>query len=79
VGNKIENEPVSKWWVCYILQKLDRTIKRVKTYHRRTRTFGVELPRTVEETLVIKKKGAYIWRRIIEWLNSEGNLIYIFN
>ena len=50
VANKISEEPAFAWWVCDVLRRRDRIIKKVKSrYWSRTHKFGIELPKSVGE------------------------------
>ena len=54
VANKIAEEPAFAWWVCPILRRHDRIIRKVKSrYWKRTHKYGVELPKSVKEVLAI--------------------------
>ena len=51
---KIGNEPAFKWWICPTLMRSDMTIKKIKfRYLDKTHKFGIVLPTTVAEALMI--------------------------
>ncbi|KAI2490439.1 Reverse transcriptase (RNA-dependent DNA polymerase) [Fragilaria crotonensis] len=69
VANKIAEEPAFAWWVCDVLRRRDRVIKKVKStkYWLRSHKYGVELPKTVAEALAIDRRtGTTFWRDAIE-------------
>jgi hypothetical protein len=54
--NNIHIEPTFKWWIKQIYMKKERFIKTVKSgYTTRTHTFGMCVPKTIEEALAIDK------------------------
>ncbi|KAL7476293.1 hypothetical protein ACHAW6_002165, partial [Cyclotella cf. meneghiniana] len=57
----IANEPAFNWWVTWVLKKRDWIISL------RTHKFGIELPKTVEETyMIVKATGTSFWRDAIK-------------
>jgi hypothetical protein len=67
VTNKIAHEPVFNWWVHEALQKLNQIKSKVKSkYWRTTHKFGVRVPKTVEEALLIDNKtNTDFWRKAL--------------
>jgi hypothetical protein len=58
VANKIASEPAFSWWIPFALQRRDRIIAAViKRYMLRTHTFGIHVPKTVEEALQIDRES----------------------
>jgi hypothetical protein len=62
----IDHEPAFNWWVPHILKKRDRIISLVKKrspqFLKRTHKFGIEVPKTVKETLELDtKNGNTLW------------------
>jgi hypothetical protein len=66
--NKIAEEPAFSWWVHHVLRKRNRIISKVKTrYWSRSHKFGIELPKSVKEALLIDERTETdFWRRAIE-------------
>jgi hypothetical protein len=62
VANKIANEPAFNWWIHAVLRKRNRIVAKVKRYWRTTHTFGIRVPKTVEEALAIDEEtGTDFW------------------
>ena len=68
VANKIVEEPAFAWWVRPVLRRRDRILKKVKSrYWSKTHKFGIELPKSVAESLAIDRRtGTEFWRLAIE-------------
>ncbi len=68
VANKIAEEPAFAWWIRDVLRRRDRIIKKVKSrYWKRTHKFGIRMPKSVAEALMIDKEtGTDFWRKAIE-------------
>jgi hypothetical protein len=68
VDNKLEDEPVFKWWVPFTIRKRNRILKAMKKrYFRTEQKFGIELPKTVARALKIDEEtGTTFWRDAIE-------------
>jgi hypothetical protein len=68
VTNKIAEQLVFAWWVPYVLRKRERIIQKVKSwYWKRTHKYGVELPKSVKQALVIDRNtGTRFWKDAIE-------------
>jgi len=68
VANKIVEEPAFAWWVPYVLRKRDRIIKKVSSkYWARTHKFGIRLPKSIKEALMIDEQtGTDFWAKAIE-------------
>ena len=59
-------KPAFKWWIKHVLKKRHRIIASIKkwqaTYLKRSHKFGIELPKTVEQTLALDAKNRYpLW------------------
>ena len=53
----IAEEPAFAWWVPFVLRKRDRYINAVGTrYQKRSRKFGIEVPKTVQRAYEIDKE-----------------------
>ena len=63
VDNKIASEPAFSWWVPFTLSRKDRIVAAVnKRYMLRTHKFGIRVPKTVEEALMLdKESGTKHW------------------
>jgi hypothetical protein len=68
VVNKIAEQQAFAWWVPYVLRKRERIIQKVNTwYWKRTRKYGVELPKSVKQVLAIDRNmGTIFWKDAIE-------------
>ena len=68
VNNQIAEEPAFAWWVKDALRRRDRVICKAKArYWKRTHKYGIELPKSVEEALMIDRRtGTTYWRDAIE-------------
>ena len=64
----IEGKPVFSWWVSFTLNKRDRIIASANArLHKKTYTYGVELPRFVENAYRLdKQNGNSYWRDAIK-------------
>ena len=65
--NKIAHEPAFNWWVHDVLRKRNRIISKVKSkYWRTTHKFGIRVPKTVEEALLIDDETKTdFWRKAL--------------
>ena len=66
VAQGIDHEPVFNWWVKHVLKKRVRILASVRKqqirYSKRSHKFGIELPKTVEQALVLDdKNGNTLW------------------
>ena len=66
VAQEIDHELAFSWWVKHVLKKRDRIIASIRRwqtrYLKRSRRFGIELPKTVEEALALDaKNGNTLW------------------
>jgi hypothetical protein len=66
VSQDIDHKPAFNWWVPHVLKKHDRIIplvcKWTTRYRKRTHKFGIEVPNTVKEALVLDcKNGNTLW------------------
>ena len=68
VANKIANKPAFIWWARDVLRKCDRMIAKVRShYWKRTHKFGVLIPKSVKEALILDDKtGTDLWQKAIE-------------
>ena len=68
VANNIEDEPYFKWWVKDVLCKRDQMISKVKSkYWRTTHTFGIKVPKTVDEAYTIyQQMGTNFWKLFLK-------------
>ena len=67
VANKLVTEPTFQWWVPTTLRRRDRIISKLHTrYMKRIQTFGIDLPKTVQEAYQVdKKNGNKKWDIVI--------------
>jgi hypothetical protein len=66
IAHSIDHEPAFNWWVKQVMKKREHIISLVKQrnthYLKWTQTFGIKLPKTVEEALAIdRKNGNTLW------------------
>ena len=68
VENRLDVEPAFKWWVRDVLRLRNRIIAKVKAkYWRTTRTFGIWVPKYIDEALAIdKENGNTLWYNAIK-------------
>jgi hypothetical protein len=68
IQKNIDSEPAFRWWVSNVLNERKRVISMVKTqYLKRNQKFGIEIPRNVEEALLIDKEiNTTYWANAIE-------------
>ena len=66
--NKLQDKAGFSWWVKHTLKKRERIISFVHTrYAKRTHKFGIRVPMTVEEALVIDKEtNTTFWHKAIK-------------
>ena len=63
VANRIDDEPAFAWWVSGVLKKRDRMISKINTkYWQRTHKYGIRIPKTVQEALLLDKQNGKIGR-----------------
>ena len=70
VSQGIDNDPSCNWWVVHVLRKRDRIISAVKhrnaRYLKRTHNFGIEVPKTVAEVIILdENNGDTHWQEEI--------------
>ena len=68
VANKIPKEPAFIWWAKDVLRKRNQMIAKVRShYWKRTDKFGVLIPKSVKEALLLDDKtGTDLWQKAIE-------------
>ena len=68
VANKIADEPAFIWWAKDVLKKHDQMIAKVRLrYWKRTHKFGVLIPKSVKEALLLDEEtGTDLWQKAIE-------------
>ena len=66
--HQIDDQPMFAWWVNYVLKKRDSIVMKIK--NRRTKKnmkFGIVVPSTVEEALVLDKANRNNhWEKALE-------------
>ena len=55
VENIISEKPAFAWWVKFVLRKRDHIISKTHSYWLKTHKYGIRVPNTVEETILIDK------------------------
>ena len=64
---KFDHKPAFNWWINHVLQKRDRIVAKfrkhgTKKYAKTTMKFGIECPKTVDQSLELdKKNGNTLW------------------
>jgi hypothetical protein len=71
MANGLVDEPAFAWWVPYIRRKREAIVSKLKKgktkYWSRTHMYGIELPKTVQQALVIDSQtGTTFWREAID-------------
>ena len=68
INNQLSSESVFSWWVPFVIKKKDRIIKKIKSkYWERSHKYGVRMPKSVEEALLLyQQNGNHLWRNAIE-------------
>ena len=67
----IDHEPAFNWWENHLLRRRDRVISKAKhrgakKYVKMTMEFGIELTKTVHETMTPEKKnGNTLWAEAV--------------
>jgi hypothetical protein len=64
VANNLLDAPAFVWWVPHAIKKRSRIIAAVtKRYHKRTHTFGIEVPKSWDDCVRLdKENGNTIWQ-----------------
>ena len=66
VANKIANEPAFNWRVHTVLRKRNLIVAKVKRYWQTTHKFGIRIPKTVEEAIMIDEEtGTDFWHKAL--------------
>ena len=65
---KIANEPAFIWWAKDVLRKCNHTFAKVRShYWKRTHRFGVLIPMSVNQALLLDDKtGTDLWQKTIK-------------
>ena len=66
VAKRIDYEPAFNWWVKHVLKKRDKIIARIRKQQtkilKRSKKFGIEIPKTVEEDFTLNvSNGNTLW------------------
>ena len=67
-SRNIHDEPAFKWWVPHVLKRSNHIVQAMRSMVRKGHTkLGVEVPKTVEEDLLLdKKNGNDLWQKALE-------------
>ena len=60
VAHRIDHEPVFNWWVKHVLKMSNKIIGSIRLqtrYLKKSHKFGIELPKTVEQTYTLDTKN----------------------
>ena len=55
VENRVSEEPTFAWWVKFVLRKRDSIISKTQRHWIKTHKYGICVPNTVEEDILINK------------------------
>ena len=62
VENRVSEEPDFAWWVKFVLRKRDCIISKTQRHWLKTHKYGIRVPNTVEESILIyKENGDTLW------------------
>ena len=72
VENRISEEPAFAWWVKFVLRKCYRIISKTHRYWLKTHKYGICVPNTVVEAILIYKENGYTlwWDEIIKEMKN---------
>ena len=78
--NIISERPAFAWWVKFVLWKRDDIILKTQRYWLKTHKYGIRVPRTVEETIIIDKENWYTlwWDEIIKEMKNVWPTSVVF-
>ena len=80
VLQKIDHEPDFNWWKNHVLRKQYRFISKIKQrgtkkYSNKTMKFGIEFPKSVQESMALDKKdGNTLWD---DYISKEMNSVRV--
>ena len=59
----VAEEPAFAWWITDVVRKLERILAKLKSmYWQRTHKFGLWIPKSVEQALIVdKENGNTLW------------------
>ena len=58
----MSEEPAFAWWVKFVLRKRDCIISKMQRHWLKTHKYGIRVPNTVEESILIdKENGDTLW------------------
>ena len=57
VENRVSEEPAFAWWVKFVSRKRDRIISKTQRHWLKTHKYGILVPNTVEEAILIDKEN----------------------
>ena len=62
VENRVSEEPAFAWWFKFVLQKRDRIISKTQRCWLKNHKYGICVPNTVKESILIDKENGYtLW------------------
>ena len=60
--NIVSEKPAFAWWIKFVLRKRDRIISKTQRYWLKTHKYGIRMPNTVKEAILIdKENGDTLW------------------
>ena len=66
-ANKLSNEPAFEWWINHVIKKKHQIISKIKSkYWQRSHKYGIRIPKTVQEALILdKENNDDLWQQAI--------------
>ena len=80
VDNRVSEEPAFAWWVKCVLRKHDHIISKTQRYWLKTHKYGIRVPNTVEEAILIDKENGYTlwWDAIMKEMKNVRPAFEVF-
>ena len=76
----MSEEPAFAWWVKFVLGKRDRIISKTQRHWLKTHKYGIRVPNTVEEAILIDKENGYTlwWEAIMKEMKNVQPAFEVF-
>ena len=67
-ANNLSEEPAFKWWIHHVIKKKHQIISKIKSkYWQRSHKYGIRIPKTVKEALLLdKENNDDLWQQAIQ-------------
>jgi ribosomal protein L31E len=74
----LHDEQDFAWWVPHVLKKRNRIISAAtKRYHKRTHKFGIQVPKTWDETVKLdEENGNTLWKYAIKKVMNNVRIAF---